>query len=344
MPEQGGQNEIAALSIAVGVDASSVQPGLDAAVQNASKAGEDAGKAFVEGAAKGTGVAAGGLANHGLATLGYDTASSKNQGPREGIPGEDFATLGYNTKPGGADAGGGVASGLNSTAAAASLLIAQIDRFASIGKQIGDAFFEGTKQQLELTQAIRQLESTLLSQQKLNADKYAQQARGPGGRPAGSLVQERIDALEVENQGLDKQLGKDWTVGDVTQWGLTHTPWGQNVGTLATEREQKQEQKDENQNRLNSLYKQRTGLLGVGRQTTIGRAIGIAADSFGIEHAPFLGQVGESMGGAQFDALVRALESNRTATEMLAKSIGSFSGTQQLIRDITNSAKQENIR
>lgn len=315
------------VKITLEADPSKLAFGMDAAKVDAEKKGEETGKAFADGVARGGKSAASATGDHGSGGGSIPTAA---------------APASPSASPGG---GGSLASDLNSTASAASLLISQMDRFAAIGKSIGDAVFEGVKQQLELTQAIRQLEHTLSVQQEMQSDQFAKQARGAGGQPAGKAMLERLQGLEKETQGIDEELAKPFGVGDVLAGAISEItssgPPGMDIH-IESRRDQLREQKKENEAAMLSLRQQQQGLKDVGRRTTTGEAVAEAADFLGIPRAQNLGHVGQSLDPATFHALLRSLEEgNRRVVEVLAQSTGSFAGNQRLINEAVNGSRHE---
>lgn len=186
MSQQGGPNEIGAVSVGVGADLEALRKGLEQAKQDAGKAGEDAGKAFVEGMGKG--------ADSGPASIG----SGKGSAPGSKLPpiGPDLwkemggdalesdlaGAAAGGEAAGGAGMAGGLAAGAAITGiamaiiAASNKMVEAIERQAKsnyeLGKSLGDALFETRKQMLELDQAIRFSAESLAKQQAINSGIY----------------------------------------------------------------------------------------------------------------------------------------------------------------------------
>lgn len=333
-------------SVWIGVGAKpTVAQDIEAAKGEAVQKAEELGQAIGEGIVKGTNVSlsnpmgvpsgmavgpfGGNAGGVGTVAPGIQVApAAAGGGYGAGFPGGGFG-MGA-PPPAGAGSGGGSgptgAGDFNASVAAFSLLAAQIDHFEQIGEKIGSAFFEGAKQNLELTQAIKELGRTLAAQQSMTNDKVSEQARGVGGRPAGTAMQERLNAFESDNQTIDERLGST-TFGDVLEAGAYYAT----SGLTKTTKMQLGEQAEENEGKLNSLRRQRDGLLARGRQTSVGAALAMVADEQGVGHAPTLGQSGPSLSPVEFQALVRALRESRQTTQTLTEVYRSFSGTQRFM-------------
>lgn len=255
---------------------------------------------------------------------------------------------------GGATAGGTAtaaatpAGGLNSGAingAAIGVLINQMvavaEKFEKLGESIGSMFFEGAKQQLELTQAIRQLNTSLASQQQINAGKLNQQGRGVGGRPVGTEMQTRMHDLEKENTDITAGLA-DMSIEDYYQEGvgvfmdsnLMGLGFKMGGGNYKTDRQQKRQQIKENESSIGNLREQQNGLIRRGRENTSGRVLADAAEDAGIPFNPTMRNSGDAMTPANAALMGDVLKGQKQLIEMLIRQ-GTFEGQQQTIRQVT---------
>ena len=250
---------------------------------------------------------------------------------------------------GGATAGGTAtaaatpAGGLNSGAingAAIGVLINQMvavaEKFEKLGESIGSMFFEGAKQQLELTQAIRQLNTSLASQQQINAGKLNQQARGVGGRAPSTAMQDRLAGFETENAAIDASLAENPTIGDALAGAaefLTFNPFT-GESDIKSRRTQMREQRADNQTSIDSLRRQQGGLIQAGRQNTSGRVLADAAEDAGIPFNPTMRNSGDAMTPANAALMGDVLKGQKQLIEMLIRQ-GTFEGQQQTIRQVT---------
>lgn len=284
---------------------------LETMKAEAAKAGEEAGKASTQGFAQG--------AAHGGGAAAASTGSSATAG-------------GLNT------------GAIN--AAAVGLLINQMvavaEKFEKVGESVGSMLFEGTKQQLELTQAIRQLNTSLAAQQQINSNKLGQQGRGVGGRPVGTEMQTRMHDLEKENADITAGLA-DMSIEDYYQEGvgvfldsnLMGIGFKTGGGNYKTDRQQKRDQIAANESSIGNLREQQNGLIQAGRRTSTGRIVSEVAGEMGIETAPGLANTGESMTTASAEIFREVIRSNTQAVEMLSRTLGSFQGQQQQIKDVS---------
>ncbi len=255
---------------------------------------------------------------------------------------------------GGATAGGTAtaaatpAGGLNSGAingAAIGVLINQMvavaEKFEKLGESIGSMFFEGAKQQLELTQAIRQLNTSLASQQQINAGKLNQQGRGVGGRPVGTEMQDRMHDLEKENTDITAGLA-DMSIEDYYQEGvgvfmdsnLMGLGFKMGGGNYKTDRQQKRQQIRENESSIGNLREQQNGLIRRGRENTSGRVLADAAEDAGVPFNPALRNSGDAMTPASAALMGEVIKGQKDLIQTIIRS-GNFEGQQQIIRNVT---------
>lgn len=220
-----------------------------------------------------------------------------------------------------ASAGGINAGAVNGAAVGVFItqMIAVAEKFEKVGEFIGNSFLDTQKQQLELTQAVRQLNMSLVAQQAMNDKKYAEQAGGVGGRAAGDFPETEINRLEQVNQGLDIENKVPYSgsevAGNYFKKFAQYTPTGAfargiygavkggynafssfvgsktgyDIGSIDSEvetdtrREVNEQQIDENNQTMNRLRRQRGGLINAGRVNTTGRREANAAEALGIE-------------------------------------------------------------
>lgn len=225
---------------------------LDKVGPIAEKAGEEAGKAFAKGASGGA--KAGGIDGKALWTeMGGDQAKAAV----DKLVSDDAANKAQAAASG---SSGGTGAGLMAAGAVAAM-IATAEKFEAIGEKIGSALFEGTKQQLELQQAIRMLNDSLQTQIELQRKQF--EARTGNNKNVSPAMEDRKQKLEAETQALEEEqasIGFGDILEGAASFAIRNPFGGQRL--IKTTRMQRQEQIDENKDRLNILRGGSTGIAG----------------------------------------------------------------------------------
>jgi len=222
MAQSGGPEKVGAVSFDVNANLAPAQKSLEDIKTEAGKKGEEAGKAFSEGVAKGAKAGAEATKFTGEGSdvfVGPARPTGKDEAARQWALTQEQAAAGGSVggHGGGAEAdaaaGGGIGPQATALAmvAAARVLTAAVEKAAAIGyeigKTIGDGLADTRKQMLELDQALRANAASLGTSQSQRDAHYAQITAGNPN--IGTAANDRTKFLESENVRLEAELIKE---------------------------------------------------------------------------------------------------------------------------------------
>lgn len=330
MATPGGPEQIGAVNIGVEANIDPLIRDLEKAKAEAARKGEEIGKATKEGINKGA------------------SASAAGGGAIPPIPKTDAKALWAQIE---ADAaamsggGGAVAAGAAAGVSAAVVLpavLTALQQASSALESLGDALFEGTKQQLELKDAL-QRNSESLAMASATMQKMYESSTG-GNRNVSSRPAERLAGLDTKIAGLDERLA-EYTPTDYFQLGFKYaTPIGwlaHGVFGAKTKREQYEEQRAELMTERTLVAQQFSGIRsrekGLG---TIGGVANMVSGEMGMEVPANFGPLG-TVSMSEAAMLADILRNNNTILqEILKQSTMSYQQQQQRAIDIMRGVEE----
>lgn len=283
-----GQNEIDQLSIGIVADPSSLNKTLDDLPAHAAKKGEEAGKAYADGAVKGAGNGGGGTAPGGF------SASTKS----------------------------GIEVGVS-----AAVMLATAEKFFKIGEDIGNMLFQGVKVQLEAAQAMERAAAAFAQTVQVEVDFWNKRAgNDPSVSPQAikNLASKEAELLAAQ-KAVAAASNVDQAVAGVADFVFS-MPGGSGVrgmtklGQLEEQLKQAEEEAQLARNQVNGIGKRNDSSS---NPRTQGAVETMVAEELGISFSGRL-QPGGSMSESSASAFADVL---RSQPDLLRQLIGLQQGS-----------------
>lgn len=313
--------------------------GLDRAKAEAEAKGAELGKAIGDGIAKGSDpgdamFGPGGGSGKKLRDSLDAAAEGQTKGQRDGGPSSLGVKMPWEDQFGRADDGdpkkGGAGQSVQNALGIVGLLTAQFDRFEKVGETIGNAMFDGAKQQMELTQAIKLLQQSLA--RSIELQQQAFESRTSGNLQVSDAMEKRKQDFEKQQAELQERLAT-FGAQDLLEGAAKYTI---GFGQTSTSRDQARAQLAEVEDTLNSLRAQSTGVSGRERsRSTFGGAL---ANATGID--PRSVGMGGTMSPAESEYVRDFYTANpNVAAEQLRWSRASYQEQQNMTREMLRTGR-----
>lgn len=333
MPDQGGPNEIAALSIGLSVDPSGVQAGIDAAVAAAAKGGEDAGKAFDDAMQASAKKVRGSTTPPQLQDVlnGPNRPHPTNSEQERMQPDWVYSNPPPIAPTGGGGDGAGGSGGIgaavvvvNQAIGVLTSLIGVITRFEKMGETIGNGLADVTKQNLELERSISMLNEQMARSNAATAHVFAVATQGTNTDPRS--LDKLKELREKETKDLEAIQNPSWTdrfgaeVDSIT--GLLNAGGYGVVPHYDSGFQAKTRQYEESRRAADAQQGVINGQINRGFATSVGAGVAGEMSARGMTVPMGLNQLGGGQEPAMHEAWVRALHANTDAQlKTLAQSL-----------------------